>query len=134
VKRKGGDDRPRLSRREQYENAHQPYDDPPEPDYYWHLVEWWSRAGAVASGAMGPVPLSRLELKQFSDDECLSMTGWERTKIIEMSRRYCWAQNHFKKAGIAPPFMSEETRDALEEYRNGQRRLTQKLIDMGIKL
>jgi hypothetical protein len=81
----------------------------------------------VATGHMGPVALSRLELKQFDEDECLELSGWERTHIIKLSRRYCWAQAHYKTAGIPAPYVSEEIAEAKEALRESQRKLAERL-------
>ena len=127
VKRKKDDDRPRLSRREQYERGAEPYDEPPPPDHYDYLLSWWADAGMVSSNGMGTVPLSRLEIKQYSDDECIAMRPWERSHLVKLSRRYCWAQNHFKQAGIPAPYISDETIQEKQELDESRKAMAKRM-------
>lgn len=60
----------------------------PPVDEAVYLVGYWQQLGLVAAGGFGPVTLSALEIKAWSDMAGVDLSIWEFKMLREMSRAY----------------------------------------------
>jgi hypothetical protein len=98
--RKRKDDR--RTRYEQYGPDH-PYTAMPELDEHEYLAGLFIDTGMAAPAGMGgQVALSWAELQAFDHCGRLQLTGWELSRLMDMSRAYCqWLAKGGKQGDIA---------------------------------
>ena len=56
-------------------------------------------AGADAGAALAPSPLSRVEIRQWEEDESVRFDPWERRAIIAIDRAWLASQAPKKEGG-----------------------------------
>lgn len=69
-----------------------------------YVAGWWQDTGMVGTGAMGPVPLSAVEVQAWAAGMGLELTPWEFGVMREMSRAYLDQSHKSDKPECAAPF------------------------------
>lgn len=121
-----------MSRLQEFKQFRHPYDDPPEPEEYRHIVMWLNQAGFCGSGMNGPVPLTWQEIESFSNGSALDLTASEKKAIRHLSELYCRGLSTHANPKSPPPhcpkdgaFMRQKAKqaevDALRAKRKQQK-------------
>lgn len=72
-----------------------------------YLVGYWHEIGVVATGAMGPVPISAKDLYYWQEITSIELDNFESSSIIEMSRAYVTQYNQHDDDGF-PPYVEPQ--------------------------
>lgn len=68
------------------------------------MVSYWKDAGIALSGAMGPVPLTAIELQAWQEGTGFDLMPWQFSVLLEMSRAYLAAKQEGAKPECPPPY------------------------------
>lgn len=69
-----------------------------------YVVSYWQSLGRCSIGAMGPIPLSSIEIEAWKAGTRTDLAPWEFTAIIEMSRAYISMINEGENPETPPPY------------------------------
>jgi len=69
-----------------------------------HIWTYLLEVGPVSAGAMGPVPLSFLEIESWKNQSGIRLSYWETLLLRHCSQEWMSAQYTARKPGAIPPW------------------------------